>query len=143
MLSHFYYVYALKGPRSSPARRFYIGKGTGSGAYDHLITPDATPKYKRIQAIQAAGQKPLFDILVEDLTEAQALRIESDLISAFGTEATGGFLTNSVVPVALGSKARAGVVVPQGAVEVMRDIIVGAKGVWVPALIAGGSVWQP
>lgn len=117
MLSHFYYVYALKDPRTSPAQPFYIGKGTGSRAYDHLITPDVTLKYKRIQAIVAAGLKPLVDILVEDLTEAQALRIESELISAFGTTATGGLLTNSVVPAGLGGKSRAGIVVPQGAVE--------------------------
>jgi hypothetical protein len=33
-----YYVYALKDPRTSPAKPFYIGKGKGTRAYDHLIT---------------------------------------------------------------------------------------------------------
>lgn len=117
MATNFYYVYALKDPRSSPAQPFYVGKGTGSRAYDHLVTPDHTRKYGRIKAILDSGARPLVDILVEDLTEAQALRLEAELISAFGTEETGGLLTNAVVPTGLGGKTRADLVVPQGAVE--------------------------
>ena len=117
MATNFYYVYALKDPRSSPARPFYVGKGTGSRAYDHLVTPDRTRKYARIKEIFDEGVRPLVDILVEDLTEAQALRLEAELISAFGTEDTGGLLTNGVVPVGIGGKKRKDVVVPQGAVE--------------------------
>ena len=117
MATNFYYVYALKDPRSSPAQPFYVGKGTGSRAYDHLVTPDQTRKYGRIKSILDSGARPLVDILVEDLTEAQALRLEAELISAFGTEETGGLLTNAVVPTGLGGKTRTDVVVPQGAVE--------------------------
>lgn len=117
MATNFYYVYALKDPRSSPARPFYVGKGTGSRAYDHLVTPDRTRKYKRIKEILEVGARPLIDILVEDLTEAQALRLEAELIAAFGTEDTGGLLTNSVVPAGIGGNKRKDVVVPQGAVE--------------------------
>jgi hypothetical protein len=117
MATNFYYVYALKDPRSSPAKPFYIGKGTGSRAYDHLVTPDQTRKYARIREITNSGKRPLVDILVEDLTEAQALRLEAELIAAFGTEETGGLLTNAVVPAGIGGKQRNNVVVPQGAVE--------------------------
>jgi uncharacterized protein len=117
MATNFYYVYALKDPRSSPAKPFYIGKGTGSRAFDHLVNPDSTTKYKRIQEIQSAGAMPLVGVLVEDPTESQALRLEAELISAYGTQETGGLLTNAVVPSGLGGKSRAGVVVPQGAVE--------------------------
>lgn len=117
MATNFYYVYALKDPRSSPAKAFYIGKGTGSRAYDHLVTPDRTRKYGRIKEIIDSGARPLVDILVEDLTEAQAVRLEAELIAAFGTEVTGGLLANSVVPAGLGGKSRRRVVVPQGAVE--------------------------
>ena len=42
MLTGFYYVYALKDPRSTVAMPFYIGKGTGSRAFDHLVSPDRT-----------------------------------------------------------------------------------------------------
>lgn len=117
MADNFFYVYALKDPRRSPALPFYIGKGTGSRAYDHLIMPDKTRKYARIREIIAAGQKPMVDILIDDLTETQALRLEAELIAAFGTAESGGPLTNAVVPAGLGSKKRQGITVPQGAVE--------------------------
>lgn len=117
MATNFYYVYSLKDPRSSPAKPFYIGNGTGSRAYDHLITPDKTRKYARIKEITDSGRRPLIDILVDDLTESQAFRLEAELISAIGTVETGGLLTNSVVPAGLGGKKRKDVVVPQGAVE--------------------------
>jgi hypothetical protein len=117
MNSSFFYVYAIKDPRSKQPRPFYIGKGTGSRAYDHLVTPDSTRKYKRIKEILDAGKKPIIDILVDDLTEAQALKIEAELIAAFGTEETGGVLTNAVVPSGLGGKSRDHIVVPHGTVE--------------------------
>ena len=30
-----FYVYALKDPREKPAKTFYIGKGTGTRAWEH------------------------------------------------------------------------------------------------------------
>lgn len=117
MPTNFFYVYALKDPRSSPAFPFYIGKGTGSRAFDHLVTPDTTRKYERIREIFATGSKPMVDILVEDLTELQALRLEAELIAAFGTVDSGGILLNAVLPSGLGRKKRGDLVVPQGCVE--------------------------
>lgn len=117
MATNFYYVYALKDPRSSPARPFYVGKGTGSRAYDHLVTPDRTRKYSRIKEIQNVGLTPLVSILVDNLSESEALQVEAEFISAFGTEETGGLLTNTVVPTGLGLRNRRSVIVPQGSVE--------------------------
>src|SRR5271156_1101370 len=98
MAVNFFYVYALKDPRTSPALPFYIGKGAGSRAFDHLVTPDGTRKYLRIKEIVAAGSVPLLDILLDDLTEQQALRMEAELIAAFGTIESGGPLANTVLP---------------------------------------------
>ncbi len=117
MQQGFHYVYALKDPTHSPARTFYIGKGTGSRAYDHLIRPDRTRKYARIRAIVGAGHEPIVEVLIDNLSETQALRLESELITALGTEETGGILTNSVVPTGIGTARRKQVVVPQGSVE--------------------------
>ena len=121
MTENCYYVYALKDPRVSPARTFYIGKGTGIRAYGHLDNPDNTKKSARIREITEAGKKPVVDILISNLTELQALKLEAELISAFGTEKTGGILTNAVIPSGIGgNKNDESVKVPQGAVELAQ-----------------------
>jgi hypothetical protein len=112
-----YYIYALKDPRSSPAMPFYIGKGTGVRAWQHTLKIDKTRKGERIAEIVASGQKVVTTVLADDLTEHQALKLEAELISAFGTSSTGGSLTNAVVPGGASKKARKGVVVPSGTVE--------------------------
>ena len=116
MPQNFYYVYGLKDPRVDPPALFYIGKGTGSRAYDHLITSDKTARSRRLDQIKASKRKPVIEVLVDDLTEAQALKIEAELIAAFGTEKTGGPLTNSVIPSGKRS-ARKDVSVPPSALE--------------------------
>jgi uncharacterized protein len=45
------------------------------------------------------------------------MKLEAELIASFGTEDSGGILTNAVLPSGLGRKARKSVVVPQGAKE--------------------------
>lgn len=112
-----YYVYALKDPRQSPALPFYIGKGTGTRSYDHLVKPDESRKGLLIREIEASGQQVLVTRLVDSLTEIQALKLEAELVSAFGTVDSGGLLTNSVLPSGLGAKARTTVVVPSGVRE--------------------------
>lgn len=117
MSDYSYYVYALKDPRSSPAAPFYIGKGTGVRAYDHLVRPDESRKAERIKEIHNSDHKVLVATMVDSLTEEQAIRLEAELISAFGTEETGGLLTNAVVPKGLGKKERRSIVIPSGARE--------------------------
>ncbi len=112
-----FYVYALKDPRFSPARPFYIGKGAGTRAWEHEIRIDQSAKGERIKQVHAAGLQVLTVKLVEGLSEAEALRIEAELISAFGTEDRGGLLTNAVVPKGVMLNRGRGMIVPSGVVE--------------------------
>jgi hypothetical protein len=112
-----YYVYALKDPRTNPVLPFYVGKGTGNRAWEHMISIDDSPKGKRIRAIQDAGENVLVSKMADDLTEAQALKLEAELISAFGTEANGGFLTNVVTPTGKKRRVRQDLKVPIGVME--------------------------
>src|SRR5438552_18142867 len=73
-----YYVYALKDPRVSPAMPFYIGKGVGTRAHDHLLKPDETRKGLKIREIEATGAKVLVSRLVDLLSEHQALKLEAE-----------------------------------------------------------------
>jgi hypothetical protein len=110
-----YYVYALKDPCSSPARPFLVGKGVGPRAWDHERRNAATKH--RIAKIKQAGHQPLVTIVFGDLTEIEALKREAELISVYGTEASGGLLTNSVMPTGKRRKKRNSVTVPLGAPE--------------------------
>jgi hypothetical protein len=112
-----YYVYSLKDPRKKPAEVFYIGKGTGSRATDHLKKTDETRKGRFIQDILASGQTPIVTIMVNALSEEQALQIELELISSFGTIDSGGSLFNSVIPKSIKRKVDDRVTVPNGAIE--------------------------
>ena len=62
MASNFYYVYALKDPRTSPAKPFYVGKGTVV-VDDHLVKVDPR-KYARIEQIIESGAQPLVDVTI-------------------------------------------------------------------------------
>jgi uncharacterized protein len=112
-----YYVYALKDPRTSPALPFYIGKGVGARSQDHLLRADTTRKGQRIKEIEADGAKVLVTRLVDALTNEQAMRLEAELIAAFGTADSGGLLTNSVLPSGMAKSSRPTVVLPSGVRE--------------------------
>lgn len=112
-----YYIYALKDPRRSPAQPFYIGKGVGPRRFDHLKIDDGSEKTRRIREIQDEGFDVIVSVLVDNLTESQALRLEAELIAAFGTLDAGGILLNKVLPTGLGKKSRHGLNIPSGVKE--------------------------
>ena len=107
----------MKDPRSSPARPFYIGKGVGTRAWDHLLVPDATRKGQLIAEIKRAGREVLVTKVSEDLTELQAIKLEAELIAAFGLAENGGLLLNSVRPSGAAKGRVRDVVLPTGALE--------------------------
>jgi hypothetical protein len=116
-LSNSYYVYALKDPRSNPATIFYIGKGTGSRAWNHIINVDETRKGIFIREIMDSGSEVMVVQLVNDLSEAQALKIESELISSFGTIDAGGTLYNTVIPSGTVRRVQNNINVPTGIID--------------------------
>ena len=93
-----FYVYALKDPRENPAAVFYIGKGTGFRMESHLEEKNISTKQLIIDKIRLSGHEVIIEKIVDDLTEPQALKIEAELIAAFGVRSRGGKLVNSVVP---------------------------------------------
>ena len=50
-----------------------------------------------IKEIISDGHDVVVSKMVDNLTEEQSIKIEAELIAAFGTEATGG-TTNAVIP---------------------------------------------
>ena len=112
-----FYVYALKDPRQKPAKPFYIGKGTGNRAWEHQLKPDDSEKGGVIKGIQDAGLKVLHTVLADNLTEEQALKLEAELIAAFGIRKYGGLLTNKVRPNPNNINRRIRVNVPDGCYE--------------------------
>jgi hypothetical protein len=72
--------------------------------FGHVQNIDNSAKGHLIQGIIADGKAVLATKLVDNLTESEALRIEAELISAFGTIDAGGMLTNAVMPRGLGAK---------------------------------------
>ncbi len=112
-----FYVYALKDPRQKPARPFYVGKGTGNRAWEHQAQVDDSEKGRVIQAIHDEGLKVLHTVLVDNLSEEQSLKIEAELIAAFGIRSQGGLLTNRIRPNPENIKKRLKTNVPDGSYE--------------------------
>ena len=112
-----FYVYALKDPRETPAKTFYIGTGTGNRAWAHQTQIDDSEKGKVIQAIHEAGFSVLHTVISDNLTEEQSLKIEAELIAGFGIRSQGGMLTNRVKPNPNNISKRIKVNIPDGCYE--------------------------
>ena len=112
-----FYVYALKDPREKPAKAFYIGKGTGNRAWEHQSKIDESEKGAVIQAIHNESLRVIHTVIADNLTEQQALKIEAELISAFGIRTYGGLLTNKIRPNPENIESRIKINIPEGCYE--------------------------
>ena len=81
------------------------------------MKPDDSEKGKVIKGIQDAGLKVIHTVLADNLTEEQALKLEAELIAAFGIRKYGGLLTNKVRPNPNNISRRIKVNVPEGCYE--------------------------
>ena len=96
-----YYTYGLIDPRNNEI--FYIGKGKGKRAYQHLkeeYTEEKgnRDKIKRIKEIQKKNTQPMIKFFAENLAEEVAFALEEILIDRIGRKILGyGPLTNWIV----------------------------------------------
>lgn len=74
-----FYVYAYIDPRDESV--FYVGKGVGSRATDHLMDKTESDKVARINGIRAAGFEPRIDIVAHQLRDdLESSRVEAAII---------------------------------------------------------------
>lgn len=73
-----YYVYGYFDPRTMVP--FYIGKGKDKRMFAHLSDSSETKKTQKIEELENENLEPIIRILANDLSEEQALLIESTLI---------------------------------------------------------------
>lgn len=77
-----FYVYVYTDPRND--KPFYVGKGRGNRAFDHLNDNSESLKVKRIEEIRAAGLAPKIEILAFGLDGPTALKVEAAAIDLIG-----------------------------------------------------------
>jgi hypothetical protein len=79
------YVYLYRDPRNGEI--FYVGKGKGQRAFQHLTDEKEGAKRNKIEEIRNAGLKPKIEILAHGLKDDEmALKIEAALIDLIGVD---------------------------------------------------------
>lgn len=79
------YVYLYRDPRDGKV--FYVGKGKGQRAFQHLADKKEGAKRAKIQEIRNAGLEPKIEILTHGLKDDEtALKIEAAMIDLLGVE---------------------------------------------------------
>lgn len=78
-----FYVYAYIDPRDETV--FYIGKGVGPRATDHLFDKKESQKIIQIKSIRDLGMEPRIDIVAHQLRDdLESSRVEAALIELIG-----------------------------------------------------------
>lgn len=79
-----YYVYVYSDPDTK--KPFYVGKGKGNRAFNHLDDQSESDKVRKISEIKARGKEPIIEVLVHGLDEETALKVEAAAIDLIGIE---------------------------------------------------------
>ncbi len=79
-----YYVYVYSNPDTR--KPFYVGKGQGNRAFEHLKDRAETEKTQAIEQIRALGKEPLIEILAHGLDETTALKVEAAAMDLLGIQ---------------------------------------------------------
>lgn len=79
-----FYVYVYTDPRND--QPFYVGKGRGNRAFDHLNDASESRKVARIREIRAEGVEPQIEVLAFGLDEPTAFKVEAAAIDLIGFE---------------------------------------------------------
>lgn len=89
-----YYVYIYHNENGIP---YYIGKGKNNRIKEHLSNARTGIKYPladKIRSLWKIGKEPLFQKVVDNISESSAFAIEADLISSYKRRIDGGLLLN-------------------------------------------------
>lgn len=95
-----FYIYRYTDPSNN--QPFYIGKGKGTRATDHMMNVVKSPKNKtrfknKIEALKQAGTPPIIHYIIENIIdEDQAYELEKKYIKLYGRKGydDGGVLLN-------------------------------------------------
>ena len=97
MFDNDFYVYTYRDPEEEIP--FYVGKGRGARARQHLYHTTKTSganlyKVNKINQIRKRGLTPIIEYVAINLSEETALTMETQLIEQYGRKIEGGALTN-------------------------------------------------
>lgn len=80
-----YYVYMYSDPTDNN-KPFYVGKGKDKRVESHLKDTVDSPKTRRIQELRDKGKEPIIEILIHDVSEETALKVETTVIDLLKLE---------------------------------------------------------